>query len=74
MSGSVTTFPGPRPRITPELLCQLTARVTRECDDIKDIVADYTLYCVTLGVRPSGRVHYDWAMERLGMTQHKALA
>ncbi len=74
MSKVVIAFPQPRPRITRELLCQLTARVTKERDDIKDIVADYTNYCIALGVRPSGRAHYDWAMERLGMTAHKALA
>jgi hypothetical protein len=70
---NVITFPVPRPRLSVGLLRTLTERVTQERPDIRDIIADYTEYCVLLGIRPSSRAHYDWAMERLGMTRHRAL-
>jgi len=73
MTTNVIFFPAPRPRITKDLLCNLTIRVIAEAQ-IRDIIADFTDYCVKLQIAPSGRAHYDWAMERLGCTQHKVLA
>jgi hypothetical protein len=73
MSATIISFPRPRPRITSELLSQLTTRVINERPDI-NVITDYGMYCAMLGISPSGFAHYDWAMERLGLTEHKALA
>jgi len=72
MSAQVINFPQSKPRLTAKLLADLTARVMNECK-IADPVSDYNTYCVTLDLTPSAIAHYDWAMERLGRTQHRAL-
>ncbi len=71
---NVVPFPSQKVRITKTLLCDLTSEVIRQRPDIKNVFYDFLEYCALLGIKRSAQAHHDWAMERLGRTQHKALA
>lgn len=53
------------PKITHQMLVELTNRVMEETN-VVDVMTSYTTYCIDRALRPSRRVHFDWAHEMLG--------